>query len=105
MWRTLLEVSGAAIAFVGLGLGCSSSGPTCSEQNRCLTTLASAYSLGGFAVDASNVYWIVERVSGGGAVNKVPVAGGSFVALAAGQDPPLGLVVDAANVYWADWNL
>jgi hypothetical protein len=107
MRRTLLEHPYLAIALFGLGLGCSSSdgGATCSEQNRCLTTLVSGQDLTGFAVDDGTVYWIDENASGEGTVNKEPVNGGSVVTLAAGRDFPMGLAVDAANVYWMDWNL
>jgi len=50
------------------------------------------------AVDAESVYW-----ADGGAVKKVPVAGGSPVVLASAQNQAFGIVVDANHVYWSSY--
>jgi len=50
------------------------------------------------AVDSTNVYWIEAT----GCVRKVPIAGGSPVALAAAPFLPGGIAVDATSVYWTD---
>jgi hypothetical protein len=50
------------------------------------------------AVDGTSVYWIEAN----GCVRKVPIAGGSPVALAAAPLLPGGIAVDATSVYWTD---
>ncbi|MEO7330945.1 MAG: hypothetical protein ABI193_20390, partial [Minicystis sp.] len=54
-------------------------------------------------VDSSTIYW-TERGSGpsAGKVMKIPKAGGAPVELAATQDGPRGIAVDATHVYWAN---
>jgi hypothetical protein len=52
----------------------------------------------GIAVDATNVYWIEAA----GQVMKIPLAGGTPVALAVAPEEPGGIAVDSTSVYWTD---
>jgi len=56
----------------------------------------------GIALDATNVYW--TNYLGVGSVMKVPIAGGTKVELASGNElyAPVGLAVDASYVYWVN---
>jgi hypothetical protein len=56
----------------------------------------------GIAVDATSVYFTTFYDDG--AVMKVPLAGGTAIALASAQDSPMSLVVDGVNVYWTNWD-
>ncbi len=55
-------------------------------------------------MDGHDVYWtnsgtLANRYTDG-AVMRVPVGGGTPTLLASGQDSPVGVAVDASNVYW-----
>ncbi len=70
------------------------------------TTLASGEnSPGSLALDAANVYWTVTAQSSpvsGGAVMKLPLAGGAPTTLVSGLSTPKGIAVQGANVYWVE---
>jgi hypothetical protein len=97
----------------GSGLGrilkCAKSG-----CNNSPTTLASGLSgATGVAVDANNVYWTEagdsvvagQMLAGAGRVAKCAVSGcnDSPTVIAANQDGPTGIAVDATHVYWATY--
>jgi len=80
--------------------------------NNTPTTLASDLNGAvGIAVDADNVYWAEtgqsvvagQMVAGAGRVAKCAIGGcnGSPTVIAASQDGPTGIAVDAMHVYWA----
>jgi hypothetical protein len=54
------------------------------------------------AVDADNVYWVSFE---GGQVLRAPRNGdgGTWVAIASGEDHPIAIAVDDVNVYWVDY--
>jgi hypothetical protein len=57
------------------------------------------------AVDASSVYWVNRQgLQGLGSIMKVPIDGGTAVALASKPVSPLYLAVDASSVYWSTDN-
>jgi sugar lactone lactonase YvrE len=62
------------------------------------SSFASLSSADGIAVDATNVYWTDKF---GGAVFKVPIAGGAKTLLAVGGSPEQ-IFVDATSIYWTD---
>jgi hypothetical protein len=53
----------------------------------------------GIALDANYVYW-TENDPSNGSVMRVPIRGGTAVALATGQSSPGGIASDASYVYW-----
>ena len=61
---------------------------------------------GGVAVDASYIYFAEQGTSGApnfrhdGLISRVPVGGGAKVALASGEYHPVGVTIDATNIYW-----
>jgi hypothetical protein len=56
----------------------------------------------GVAVDAANLYWLVDHGSDDdGAVMKVALGGGTPATLALVQGDPTSIAVDATHVYWA----
>jgi hypothetical protein len=63
-------------------------------------TLASPTYATGVAVDAINVYYADPYA---GTVMKMPVRGGSAVALASGQAFPYSVAADSGYVYWSNW--
>ncbi len=111
-----IAVDGASVYFVdtyGYGLGrilkCAKKG-----CNNSPTTLASGLNGAvGIAVDASNVYWTEtgnnvvagQTVTGVGRVAKCAIGGcnDSPTVIAANQDGPTGIAVDAMRVYWATY--
>jgi hypothetical protein len=48
------------------------------------------------AIDATSIYWTDNQ-----AIMKLDKNGGTPIALASGQDTPVGIAVDASNVYWS----
>jgi hypothetical protein len=70
------------------------SAPTCTSDSP-IAIVADEYSIGGLAVDATNVYW-----SAGGDLKTVALTGGTPTVLAPGT--AVAIAVDATNVYWAD---
>lgn len=62
------------------------------------TELAPAFVPIGIAVDATHVYWTDFT----DVVSKVPITGGTPIAIASGQASPHGIAVDNASVYWAN---
>jgi hypothetical protein len=75
-------------------------GPAGASTGPGLVTLASGQVCPwGMAIDATNVYWTTCGDPTGGAVMKVPKAGGQPMALATG-DRLSGIAVDGTNVYW-----
>jgi hypothetical protein len=66
------------------------------------TTLVSGSTVGGVAVDSTNVYWTDpdDRL-----VLKVPVGGGTPVTVAESPMLPTRLALDATSVYWIDQTL
>jgi sugar lactone lactonase YvrE len=50
-------------------------------------------------LDASFVYWTTAAT-----VMRAPLAGGSSVELASGQNSPIGLAIDAGSLYWMNTN-
>ena len=55
------------------------------------------------AADGTHVYWTSDGSSpNSGAVEEVPLSGGTVTTLATGQSHPLSVAVDDANVYWVD---
>jgi hypothetical protein len=62
-------------------------------------TLASSPVGFGIALDAANVYWVATST---GDIMKVPKDGGTPTTLASGQSTPADVVVDSADVYWAN---
>src|SRR5580658_8115770 len=111
-----------ALAGAGLVAGCSSSGATATdggpEAGPDTGTIASSKDGGApadagpppfaggqtnafaIAVDTTSVYW--TEALDGGAIVKMPVAGGAPTTLASGQKDPYGIAVDATNVYWVN---
>jgi hypothetical protein len=111
-----IAVDGESVYFVdsyGSGLGrilkCAKNG-----CNNSPTTLASDLNGAvGIAVDAANVYWTEtgnnvvagQTVTGVGRVAKCAIGGcnDSPTVVAAHQDGPTGIAVDAKHVYWATY--
>ncbi len=54
------------------------------------------------AIDATNVYVTCYGTYGGtdGSIVKLPVGGGSPVTLVANQPNPIGVAVNATNIFW-----
>lgn len=65
-----------------------------------VTTLASSSSAYDIAIDGSNVYFTISNYPG--ALEKVPIGGGTVTVLASGLTYPGALVVDSTNLYWVD---
>ncbi len=55
------------------------------------------------AVDETFVYWTNNGTSGGGTIMKVPIAGGTPIVIASGQNFPLAIAVDNTSVYWTNY--
>ncbi len=58
----------------------------------------------GLAIDATHLYLASRGDIGGsnGSIKKMPIAGGSVVTLATGQNDPAQVTVGAADVYWTN---
>lgn len=54
------------------------------------------------AADQTSVYWTSRKAAGQGTVMRLPLAGGTPVALASGQQRPEGLEVRGGFAYWTD---
>jgi hypothetical protein len=50
-------------------------------------------------VDGTNVYWVDY---GSSVVMQKPLAGGSAVTVASGQDYPVGIAIDATSIYFTN---
>ncbi len=76
----------------------------CSIAGGDVTTLASGRdSIAGIAVDAAAVYFgTVGSSTGGGAVMRVPIEGGTPTVLAS-RAAPFDLATDGVNVYWTSF--
>ena len=73
----------------------------CNDQPALITDSDDAWSI---AVDASTVYW--SQNTGAGQVDRCPLTGAcasSTAPIAIDQVNPGGVVVDATNVYWANF--
>jgi hypothetical protein len=62
--------------------------------------VASANLAFGVAVDSASLFW---ANGGDGTVMRMPLAGGTAVAIATGGRSPDGIVVDTTNAYWTDY--
>lgn len=68
------------------------------------TVIATGENPYGLAVTTDTIYWSDFGSDAGsvdGAIMKAPLSGGSATTLASGERGPLGIAVDATNVYWA----
>lgn len=53
----------------------------------------------GIAVNATSIYWGASN----SALNVTPLAGGAVTTLVSGEQDPMGVAVDASDVYWTDF--
>jgi hypothetical protein len=81
------------------GKVCSTVSPSIPQciSTGCLVLLARGKSVGGFAIDANQVYWSDITAS---SINRVPIQGGASTVLASSLEYPSSPVVDANRVYW-----
>lgn len=82
---------------------CGACGSVCDGQcyaGHCRTQLARLVGAGSvqLLVDKKELYFTAWSL---GTVNRMPSAGGSIEAIAEAQNLPVGIAVDATNVYWA----
>jgi hypothetical protein len=66
--------------------------------------LSTDYGINGLAVDATSVYWTWGGYGAGG-LKKAARAGGAAVPLAAGEEDPNSVSVDATNAYFTSFGL
>jgi hypothetical protein len=83
------------------GSGVLWSSPVGGGSPKIVTQGPTVMDVGGLAVDATDLYWTLGIINDG-AVYGVPTGGGTMTTLATGQQQPGPIVVDSANVYWAN---
>ena len=95
---------------------CGSCGNTCLTGSSCqggqcsgvLTSTDASTNPLGLAIDGTNIYFTTIGTSANndqdGAIWKMPLAGGTPVAIATGQDFPYSIAVRGSSVYWTNYD-